>query len=620
MMKNILGAVAVFLAATATGSAMNVGELDAEKSVRLSGFVGDRINSCIETRVLGQDVEHITDPFKHKNDTASWQTEFWGKWVQGAIASYRYNQDPALKAKIAKSVEDIIATQQPDGYIGNYAPEAHLKQWDVWGRKYTALGLLHWYKLTGDKKALDATRKLIDHLMTEVGPDATPIETVGNYHGMAASSVLEPVVYLYNETGDKKYLDYALYIVDSLENPDGSKLISKALAGEDVAARFPHPADWFSPENGQKAYEMMSCYVGLIELYKVTGNKAYLDAAERAVENIIEKEINIAGSGSSFESWYHGKEFQTLPTYHTMETCVTFTWMQILDKLLEITGKSSYADEIEKTVYNALLASLKDDASQIAKYSPIVGHRFEGEEQCGLHINCCNANGPRGFALIPEFAVKSNGKDEVFVNYLGEMNSELLLGKNRVALTQQTAYPATDNIKITVDPSKETEFTLNIRIPLWSAKSQVKVNGKDVPNVIPGAYAAIDRKWKKGDVVEVSFDMPVKLNRLNNQVAVTRGPIVFARDSRIGDGFVDETVAVADKDGIISDAEVVEAPGFAWLAVSVPVTVGANLEGTDAERKITLCDFASAGNTWDPAVRYRVWLPETLNIKLKRNY
>lgn len=594
-------------------------ELAEPGSVKLGGFVGDRIDSCISTRVIGQDVRHITDPFKHKNDTASWQTEFWGKWVQGAIASYRYNQNPELRKKIEQSVKDIISTQQKDGYIGNYAPEAHLRQWDVWGRKYTALGLLSWYRLTGDKEALDATRRLIDHLMTEVGEGHTPISLVGNYHGMAASSILEPVVYLYNETGDKKYLDYALYIVGQFESPTGSKLISKALEGEDVASRFPHPSDWFSPENGQKAYEMMSCYVGLLELYKVTGNKTYLDAVEKTVGNIIDKEINIAGSGSSFESWYHGKEFQTIPTYHTMETCVTFTWMQLCDKLLQLTGKPSYADQIEKTLYNALLASLKDDASQIAKYSPVVGHRFEGEEQCGLHINCCNANGPRGFAMIPSFAFKQNGNN-VFVNYLGEMNADFRIGKNNVVLKQNSGYPADSIVRIAVEPSKDTRFTLNLRIPGWSDKATVKVNGETASNIIPGSYASLDRVWKKGDIVELTLDMPVRMEVLNNQIAFTRGPIVFARDSRFNDGFVDETVVVENRDGVVENAKVTASPDFAWITLSVPVTAGANLEGTDAERTISLCDFASAGNSWNPDVRYRVWLPQTLNIKLKRNY
>ena len=157
-------------------------------------------------------------------------------------------------------------------------------------------------------------------------------------------------------------------------------------------------------ENGQKAYEMMSCYEGLLELYKVTGNPLYLSVVEKTVGHIVREEINVAGSGSAFECWYGGKERQTQPTYHTMETCVTFTWMQLCNRLLQMTGNSLYADYMETAIYNALMASLKADASQIAKYSPLEGWRHEGEEQCGMHINCCNANGPRAFAMIPQFA------------------------------------------------------------------------------------------------------------------------------------------------------------------------------------------------------------------------
>lgn len=343
------------------------------KQINISGYVGDRINDCIEQRVKLQDVNHLVEPFRHQNEKSRWQTEFWGKWIQGAIASYRYTHDAKLYEIIKKGADDLMATQLPNGYIGNYAPEYQLNQWDVWGRKYTALGLIAWYDLSGDKKALTAACKVIDHLMTQVGPDKVSIVTTGNYIGMASSSVLEPVIYLYNRTKDKRYLDFAKYIVEQWETPQGPQLISKALADVPVSARFPHPKVWFSPENGQKAYEMMSCYEGLLELYKITKNPTYLSAVEKTVSHIIAEEINIAGSGSAFECWYEGKEKQTQPTYHTMETCVTFTWMQLCNRLLQLTGNPLYADQMEKSIYNALFAALKGDASLIAKYSPLEG-------------------------------------------------------------------------------------------------------------------------------------------------------------------------------------------------------------------------------------------------------
>ena len=264
-----------------------------------------------------------------------------------------------------------------------------------------------------------------------MGPGKADIVKTGNYRGMPSSSILEPIVYLYLRTADKRYLDFAKYIVAQWETPDGPKLISAALSGVPVSERFPHPSTWWSYENGQKAYEMMSCYDGLLELYRITGEQNYLKAAEKSVKDIIDNEINIAGSGSAFECWYNGSEYQTEPAYHTMETCVTMTWMKLCNNLLRITGNPAYADEIEKSAYNALMASMKYDGSEIAKYSPLGGVRHSGEEQCGMHINCCNANGPRAFMMLPGLAAMK-GQNEIYLNIYSQSRFDIPLNsKNR---------------------------------------------------------------------------------------------------------------------------------------------------------------------------------------------
>ena len=186
---------------------------DPVRHLRISGYLGQRIDACIEYRVKAQDVDHLVEPFRHKEETLRWQSEFWGKWIQGAIASYRYDKDPELYKIIKNGAESLMETQLPNGYIGNYSEEAQLNQWDIWGRKYTALGLIAYYDLSGDRKALDAACRVIDHLMTQVGPGKVNIVTTGNYIGMPSSSVLEPVMYLYNRTRQDKYLDFAKYIV-----------------------------------------------------------------------------------------------------------------------------------------------------------------------------------------------------------------------------------------------------------------------------------------------------------------------------------------------------------------------------------------------------------------------
>ena len=247
--------------------------------------------------------------------------------------------------------------------------------------------------VSGDTQALAAASGIADHLISQLKSKNVKIVKCGLYRGMASSSVLEPIMKLYNISGDKRYLDFATDIVTQWETQDGPRLVSRSDVP--VALRFPHPQPkWFSYENGAKAYEMMSCYEGLLEYYKVTGNEADYKAVRQSVSHIIEEEINIAGSGSAVECWYGGKSLQTVPTYHIMETCVGFTWMQLCSRLLKFCGDSRYADQIEKTFYNAILGSMKNDGSQIAKYTPLEGWRVEGERQCGMNINCSTVHAP----------------------------------------------------------------------------------------------------------------------------------------------------------------------------------------------------------------------------------
>ena len=587
------------------------------ESVKIGGYVGSRIDDCIEKRVKAQDVEHLVEPFRSREEKSRWQSEFWGKWIQGAIASYRYTRDAELYEIIKQGAEGLMATQTPDGYIGNYAPEYQLQQWDVWGRKYSTLGLLAWYDLSGDKRALKAARGVIDHLMTQVGPQATAIAMTGNYFGMASCSILEPVVYLYQRTNDKRYLEFANYIAEQLNAPEGPQLLDRA--DKPVARRFPHPENWWSRENGHKAYEMMSCYEGLLEMYKLTGEKKYLEAVEKTVDTIIEQEINIAGSGSAFECWYGGKERQTQPTYHTMETCVTFTWMQLCNRLLQVTHNPQLADKLEQTMYNALMASLRADGGQISKYSPLEGMRSPGESQCEMNINCCNANGPRAFALIPQAMYHLQSQeagDIVYVNLYAPSETTLALsGKKapKVIFTQKTDYPVGGRIEIEVTPEKAATFMLSLRIPMWSALDRVKatVNGEPL-KVDAYGWLPILREWKAGDKITLELDMRGRLVEQNNYQAIVRGPVTLARDSRFGDGFVDETSEVEHKDGYVELTPV--GSDFAWMAFTAPMKLGTDLEGSGEAKQIHLCDFGSAGNTWERNIRYRVWLPKTLNV------
>lgn len=581
------------------------------KEVKLAGYIGGRIDGCIEKRVLGQSVDELVEPFKAQDETKGrWASEFWGKWIQGAVASYEYNHDPALLEKIKEGERKLIATQLDDGYIGDYDKEHQLHGWDVWGRKYTLLGLVKCYRLTGNKEALEAACKLLDYTISQIGPDSsTPIYKTGYYRGMPPLSILEPVTYLYDETGKPAYLQFAKLIAEQMNSPEGPMLIDKA--DTPVSQRFVlKPGDsWWSFDNGQKGYEMMSCYIGLLEMYRLTGNSQYLQVALTTWNHILREEINITGGACSLECWYGGHGKQTHPASHTMETCVTFTWMQFCERLLQITGDTKYVDQIERTMYNALMASMKHDNSQIVKYVPLEGFRREGEHQCDVHINCCNANAPRAFAMIPRVTYRVPNKDRIDVNLYMPSQAILQIGKRTFTLTQQTGYPASNEVKIAVTPDKTTQANIALRIPGWTPNAIVKVNGETMKGVASGEYYVINRQWNAGDEITLTMEMPAHLVSLNQSVAIERGPIVYARDSRFNDGFVDEVVTIPNKDGIIQ-MKTEENGKDMWITVSVPMVRGTYNDASTDTRHIRLCDFASAGSTWDERIRYRVWLPK----------
>ncbi|WP_295793046.1 beta-L-arabinofuranosidase domain-containing protein [Mucilaginibacter sp.] len=585
-------------------------------AVALNGYLGNKLSASLNNRIMAQDADRLIEPFKLKNRTEThlWQNEFWGKWFTSAVLAYKYQPSPELKKVLDHSVSSLLATQTPDGYIGNYAAAHRLEEWDIWGRKYCMLGLLSYYDLTGDKKSLSGAIRLADNLISDLNKKDGIIVTKGNFRGMAASSVLEPICLLYKATHNQKYLDFAKEIVRQWETPDGPQLISKANVN--VGARFPKPKNWYSPEQGQKAYEMMSCYEGLTELYRLTGNETYKKAVMDAWENIRDTEINIVGSGASIEMWFGGNVVQDRPVTHYQETCVTVTWLKLTGQLLRLTGDSKYADEAERTYYNALLSSMSADGAVWAKYTPLNGQRLPGSEQCGMGLNCCEANGPRGLFNIPAYMVTSR-KEGLQVNYFSDGVFKLKSPQgDSVVLTQHTAYPKSGTVEMDITLQQQQNMEIFVRIPAWSKNTKLSVNGEIVNDVQAGRYTSIKRTWKTGDKIIVDFDMRgrvIEMGTTTRSAAIMRGPIVLARDSRFEDAGLEAALKpVTDENGYIELVEDLTKADDVYMAFKASFIPESYTESPGGPISITLCDYASAGNGKQPSF-YKVWGAQLVN-------
>ncbi len=591
--------------------------LQPSTEVKLNGYLAEKLNESLNNRILAQDVDRLIEPFKPENRTEThfWQSEFWGKWFTSAVLAYKYDPDPRLKKVLDRAVTGLLATQTPDGYIGNYAKDHRLEQWDIWGRKYCMLGLLAYYDLTKDGKALTGAARIADNLIDDISKKGGLIVNKGNHHGMAASSVLEPICLLYGCTGNKKYLDFAQEIVREWETPQGPQLISKSTVN--VGERFPKPNanDWYGYGQGQKAYEMMSCYEGLLEFYRLTGNETYKRAVENTWQNILETEINIVGSGASTETWFGGKAVQHTPINHYQETCVTVTWLKLSEQLLRLTGEAKYADEVEKTYYNALLGSMSAHGAVWAKYTPLNGQRLPGSEQCGMGLNCCEASGPRGLFNIPLYMAMSR-KEGLQVNYYADGAYTLKTPQGqKVILNQHTDYPQSGSINLDINLAKPEEMEIGLRIPNWSKVNKLTVNGEAINDLQPGQYAKIKHVWKTGDKISLELDFRGRVEETGtnpHSVAIIRGPIVLARDSRFEGASIESVLKpVVNKQGYI-DLNVTTPDGGANMVFKASFMPESYTENGSGPVTITLCDYASAGNGTEHSF-YKVWLQQLVD-------
>ncbi|HEU5054009.1 MAG TPA: beta-L-arabinofuranosidase domain-containing protein, partial [Hanamia sp.] len=498
---------------------------------QLGGYVGERFNQNLEERLLKIDEDGIMSGYLQRPGNHPWIGEHVGKYLEAACNVWKVTHNDSLKRQMDRMMYELINCQLKDGYLGTYKPSDYWTSWDVWSHKYNLYGLLAYYTTTGYKPALEACRRIGDLLCATFGnkPGQRDIILAGEHVGMAATSVLDPMAELYRYTGEKKYLDFCYYILDAWEQKDGPKIISTLLSTGKVN----------KVANG-KAYEMLSNLVGLAKLYRVTGDPKLLKPVLIAWQDIVNNRLYITGTASSFE---HFQDDDILPATNKDdmgEGCVTVTWIQLNQSLLDITGQLKYEEQIEKSIYNQLFGAENPESGCVSYYTALMGAK---PYSCG--ISCCTSSVPRGIALIPYFTfgnVKNiptlmlYGPASYKENYTTPDNQNLQL-----SLDIESSFPADGNTVITVNTSKSALFPLALRVPSWSSSFTAEAGGKKYEGTAK-EYLVIKRVWKAGDKIKVTFNIPVKIfsggKNYPGQVAFQRGPQVLAFDNTLNGDFL----------------------------------------------------------------------------------
>lgn len=555
-----------------------------------------------------------------------WAGEFAGKYLTAAVQVYRVTRDPGLLAFLQGFVARLVSLQADDGYLGPWPPDCRLTNfspyhgangmhtWDTWGHYHVMTGLLLWYEESGDGSTLVCVMRMADLICTRYLGQQSPrlVDTGSTEMNLAPVHVLAR---LHRLTGEARYLQMALQIVDefSARDPAGTPLagdyLNLALAGKGLH-QMPRPR-----------WESLHAILGLVELYRISGDSRYRQAFESIWQGIVRGDRHNNGGFSSGEQ-ATGNPYDP----GTIETCCTIAWLVLSTEMLALSENSLVADEIELSTFNSIQGMHSPSGRWATFTTPMDGARFASahaivfQSRSGSpELNCCSVNSPRGFGLLSEWALVENAEGLV-LNYYGPCSMQAVLSNGvKIRITQETTYPLSGSIRLRVEAAEPAEFTLRLRIPAWSQDTRISLDGQPLAEQRPGSYARIRRIWQATQTLDVELDLTPHFWRGEQQcqglTSIYRGPILLAYDQRYNPhlsrpgsaGPIPDDPFKITREHLPApqiDASRLSALPVAWQGWHPPLLL---LEArTDEDQPVYLCDFASAGVT---GTLYRTWLP-----------
>lgn len=486
------------------------------EDVRVKGKIGNLMDTFFQERVLSdfaQDTiyQEAENAFRTKSDDESlvglWQGEFWGKWIISAVRVCKYYQDKKLKTFLLQAAHNLIELQREDGYLGTYKESLNVFapnpadtipiigwpcnwNWNIWCRKYTLWGLLEIYLLTEDSDILHGAIRMADHLLKELKENNIDIVNTGTFCGLPSCSIMKPLLILYRLTENNTYLDFCLGIAEHWER-DKPGLIVNSLAGKNTKEWYDDIDSW------TKVYESLSCFDGLLELYRVTGERKYLKATE-CFYDILEKcEKNLLFSIGYNDQYRNAADELNAIT----EPCDVIHYIRVCSELFKLTGKVKYLDSMELCYYNAMLASPCKDGKWGARTVRGACRQEYAHNQANMkHHHCCVNNIPRGLLNAAECAVMTND-NELLINLYHCYEATVTLGKKRVTVRTEGDFVADSRAKIHVNHTVD----VTLRIPSWTKQATVIVNG--IPNKAKAGLFRI----KSADITVNNTDCPLVL-------------------------------------------------------------------------------------------------------------
>ena len=644
MKKTLVAVVGVAGTLCAAGAVRDVLTAADLKDCHVDGAIGVKFDRFMAERCLSDFAKdtifrEARDAFAHPDDDVfaapigTWKGEFWGKLMLSSARVAEYRDDAAFKEFLRQEAHRLLRYQKPDGYLGSYVDpefvcavdEDEAKRingwgcdfcWNLWCRKYTTWGLVAAARLTGDREILAAADRLMTQqigMLRRLGVKLCDTGTTAMV-GMPSCSILKPLLWLYQDTGKALYLDYAREIVSYWDRP-----------GNPAPNFFVHVDsgkplhEWYPGRIGKwgKAYEMMSCLDGVLEYYRVTGERRCLDMVSRLQGMLWTHERNLVESVGYNDQFVGAARLIN----GASEPCDAIHWIRLNFDLYLITGDVRYVNAIEPTFYNALLAGVYRDGRWGARQVRSAGRHVPGEQQCGLRLqHCCVNNMPRSFMDIAQLGATQEADGTVRVNLYNPFTTDFsnvcvkVVGDYRYG-----DFPTSDRVTVELDARRDVR--VRFRLPPWSRTVVFqRLPGGESETVAPdGAWYDVDLKAGR-TAIRVRFDMAPRIEtsdralvgefdekyvrrrwcqggadmakyyRTTPAARLFLGPLLLAKSKNVGDGEDDIFRTCLNGGGWSVRLERTPNPHVqaAWHAV---FTRGDETYETD------VCDFPSAGDS-----------------------
>ena len=475
------------------------------------------------------------------------------KTIEGASYLMQTFPDAKLKSYIDSVLAIVASAQESDGYLytARTMNPKHPHDWsgekrwvkeedlshELYNLGHMVEAAIAHYQSTGERTFLDIAIRYADCVCREVGPNAGQACVVPG-HQIAEMALAK----LYTVTGDKKYLDEAKFLLDYRGKTTIKHEYSQA-----------HKPVVEQDEAVGHAVRAAYMYSGMADVAALTGDTAYIAAIDRIWENIVSKKLYITGGiGATNQGEAFGRNYELPNMTAYCETCAAIGNVYVNHRLFLLHGDSKYYDVLERTLYNGVISGMSMDGGRFFYPNPLESNG-QHDRKAWFGCACCPSNLCRFIPSVPGYFYQTIGRN-VYVNLFGGNSVTLMMNGKKIQLRQETQYPWQGDVTIYVDDNRAGDFTLRIRIPGWVRNQvvpsnlyeyadgripaySVRVNGKVVSTELNKGYLCIQRRWRKGDRVEMHFEMQPRLITANEKVeadkgrvAVERGPLVYCAE------------------------------------------------------------------------------------------